>query len=358
MRRRVLSIGLALLGAVWVAALLNAQAPAQPQAPATPVSFSRDILPVMEASCLACHGADTQLGRLDLRTRESALTGGARGAAIVPGNAEQSRLYRFVAGLERHRMPMSGDAAHAGADRRVQEVDRPGRELGWRRPQRRPPAPRPPARRARAMEITAEQRNYWAFKLPVQAPLPVVADKDLTNPIDRFLEKARVERGLKAAPRADRFTLVRRAYLDLLGLPPTPAQVAAFMADQTPQALGAPDRHAARLAALRRALRPALARRGALRRLRRLRVRRPSAQRVALSRLRDQVVQRGQAVQPVPHRADRRRRDGLEDRRQADRHRVPAHGTARAVPREGQSRSAATTTSTRSSARSARARWG
>ena len=84
--------------------------------------------------------------------------------------------------------------------------------------------------------ITPEERNYWAFKLPVQAPPPVVANKDLINPIDRFLEKARADRGLKAAPRADRNTLVRRAYLDLLGLPPTPAEAAEFMADQSPDA--------------------------------------------------------------------------------------------------------------------------
>jgi hypothetical protein len=84
--------------------------------------------------------------------------------------------------------------------------------------------------------ITPDERNYWAFKLPVPAPLPVVDAKSLTNPIDRFLEKARQEHGLKAAPRADRYTLVRRAYLDLLGLPPTPSQVDAFMADRTPNA--------------------------------------------------------------------------------------------------------------------------
>ena len=86
-------VGLALLGAVWVAALLGAQIPA-PTASSTPVSFSREILPVIEANCLTCHGSSVQLGKLDLRTRESALAGGAHGAAIVPGNAEQSRLYR------------------------------------------------------------------------------------------------------------------------------------------------------------------------------------------------------------------------------------------------------------------------
>ena len=84
--------------------------------------------------------------------------------------------------------------------------------------------------------ITPEERSYWAFTLPAQAPLPRVDDPRLTNPIDRFLEAARRGRGLKAAPRADRYTLVRRAYLDLLGLPPTPAQVAAFVDDQSPGA--------------------------------------------------------------------------------------------------------------------------
>src|SRR5581483_11079799 len=84
--------------------------------------------------------------------------------------------------------------------------------------------------------ITPEERSYWAFKLPVQAPLPEVDDKALTNPIDRFLEQARRARGLKAAPPADRYTFVRRAYLDLLGLPPTPAQVDAFVADRSPNA--------------------------------------------------------------------------------------------------------------------------
>jgi uncharacterized protein DUF1553/uncharacterized protein DUF1549 len=84
-------------------------------------------------------------------------------------------------------------------------------------------------------EITPEERNYWAFKLPVQAALPAV-DARFTNPIDRFLEAARQQHGLHAAPRADRHTLVRRAYLDLLGLPPTPAQADAFVNDRSPDA--------------------------------------------------------------------------------------------------------------------------
>src|SRR5206468_11247537 len=85
------------------------------------------------------------------------------------------------------------------------------------------------------MPITPEQRSYWAFKKPVRHPVPVVA-AELRNPIDRFLEQRRVEKGLKGAPRADRVTLVRRAYLDLIGLPPTPAQTSEFLADTAPHA--------------------------------------------------------------------------------------------------------------------------
>ncbi len=235
MRQRVLSMGAAMLGAASVVALLDAQAPAQtPAAQPAPVSFARDIFPVVEARCLSCHGADIQLAALDLRTRESALRGGARGPALVPGNAEQSRLYRFVAGLEAVKMPMEGPPLTPDQIAAVKIwIDQGAR---WETPA----AAANPAVNSLAalerMDITPEQRSYWAFTLPAQAPLPVVANKDLTNPIDRFLERARVDRGLKAAPRADRLTLVRRAYLDLLGLLPTPAEVSAFMADETPQA--------------------------------------------------------------------------------------------------------------------------
>ena len=78
-------------------------------------------------------------------------------------------------------------------------------------------------------------RNYWAFKLPVQAPVPTVSIRS-DNPIDRFLEQTRQGKGLKAAPRAGRLTLLRRAYLDLIGLPPSPAETAAFLADNAPDA--------------------------------------------------------------------------------------------------------------------------
>jgi hypothetical protein len=175
-----------------------------------------------------------QLSKLDLRTLEAALKGGEKGAAIIPGKSSESRLYRRVAGLEKPAMPMDAtltgeqisaiknwidQGAHwdAGVDARPQPVD-------------------PSALAAlENMEIPPEARNYWAFKLPVQAPLPNVLP-GLNNPIDRFLEKTRQDKGLKAAPQAGRLTLLRRAYLDLIGLPPSPAEAAAFLSDKAPDA--------------------------------------------------------------------------------------------------------------------------
>ena len=85
------------------------------------------------------------------------------------------------------------------------------------------------------VQLPPGARDYWAFKLPVQAPVPTVA-RAFSNPIDRFLEKARQEKGLKAAPKADRLTLLRRAYMDLIGLPPKPEEIDAFMKDTAPGA--------------------------------------------------------------------------------------------------------------------------
>src|SRR6266540_1560139 len=81
---------------------------------------------------------------------------------------------------------------------------------------------------------SAAARNYWAFKLPVRAPVPDAARFE--HPIDRFLEQVRRDKGLEPAPRAARLTLLRRAYLDLIGLPPTPSQTAAYLADAAPDA--------------------------------------------------------------------------------------------------------------------------
>jgi hypothetical protein len=197
------------------------------------ISFARNVQPIFDASCASCHGDTAQLSRFDLRTRESALRGGARGSDIVPGSAESSRLYRRVAGLEQPSMPAQGTPLTSAQVAMVKQWIDEGAAWDAVAPSS---TANPAAARAALEErpITPEERNYWAFKLPVQAAPPAI--EGLRSPIDRFLERDRRAHGLKAAPRADRYTLVRRAYLDLLGLPPTPAQVEAFVNDASPDA--------------------------------------------------------------------------------------------------------------------------
>ena len=112
MFRPVVSIALAAAVTGSAVALLRGQAPAT--APA-PVTFARDIRPILEKSCWSCHSADLQLAELDLSTREAALKGGAHGTALVPGSADRSKLYRMAAGLDQPKMPMEGDPAAPGA---------------------------------------------------------------------------------------------------------------------------------------------------------------------------------------------------------------------------------------------------
>jgi hypothetical protein len=191
------------------------------------VSFTDNIRPIFERSCWNCHGAASQLSGLDLRTRDTALSGGARGPAVVPGRGEESRLYRVLAGLDNPKMPMGGgavteaeiaavrtwidDGAHwdAGGATTADEV----------------------VASLEHAELPFGARDYWAFKLPEKATVP--ASDTYQHPVDRFLEVARRDAGVAVAPPADALTRLRRAYLDLIGLPPSPAQIDAFLADNT-----------------------------------------------------------------------------------------------------------------------------
>ncbi len=199
-----------------------------------PVSFARDIRPIVQGTCATCHG-ELQVSGLDLRTRESALKGGDHGAAIVPGRADQSRLYRRIAGLEQPAMPLKGGKLTAAQIAAVKEWIDQGAHWDAAIETIAAPADRAATLAAlEHLEIPAAARDYWAFKTPVQAPVPAVSH--FQHPIDRFLDQARQERGLTRAPRADRLTLLRRASLDLIGLPPTLTETAAFVADTAPGA--------------------------------------------------------------------------------------------------------------------------
>ena len=211
----------AALGVVALASVLASPIKAQSQT----VTFTDHIRPIMERSCWNCHGEAAQLSNLDLRTREAAIEGGTKGPAIVPGRAEDSRLYRVVAGLDSPSMPMSGDPLSADEVAAVRAWIDGGAH--W------DAGGTTTAADALSVfeksELPPGARDYWAFQLPRQAPVPTSTTFD--HPVDRFLEAARQEAGVTAAPRADPLTRVRRAYLDLTGLPPTPAQIDEFLSD-------------------------------------------------------------------------------------------------------------------------------
>jgi len=233
LRRTAVALAKAVIAAfgAWGLALLVSAVPLSGAQEA--ISFSKTIQPVLRESCLTCHG-DLKMSGLDLRTREGALRGGNNGAAIVPGGADQSRLYRRVAGLEQPAMPLDGTLTPQQIGAIKAWIDQGAHWDLASDSTAADPAPNAVARLENA-EIPASARDYWAFKLPVQVSLPG-APVRFQHPIDRFLEQTRRSNGLVAAPRAAPLTLLRRAYLDLIGLPPTPAQTGAFLADDRPDA--------------------------------------------------------------------------------------------------------------------------
>jgi hypothetical protein len=202
-----------------------------------PAVSSQEILPILKQKCFQCHGEALQMSNLDLRTRETMLKGGEKGPALVAGDASASRIYRRVAGLEQPPMPMAPLPALTPQEVALLKdwIDQGAR---WS-PEHPVAAPPKPGYGSDYKEkpITAEDRKWWAFQKPVRHPIPQVADARWSaNPLDAFLAKARDQKGLTAAPQADRATLIRRAYLDLIGLLPTPAEVDAFVKDPSPRA--------------------------------------------------------------------------------------------------------------------------
>lgn len=180
-----------------------------------PVDFQKEIRPILSDNCFNCHGPDEQSRKAGLRLdlREAALKGGKSGApAIVPGNAEES-------------------------------------DLIWRIADDDPNAAMPPAKTGKKLtpkqvellrawiDGGASYEGHWAFTPPKRPEVPAVKDSAwVRNPIDAFI-LARLEReGLHPSPEASKETLLRRLSLDLIGLPPTPEEVDAFLADESPDA--------------------------------------------------------------------------------------------------------------------------
>ncbi len=187
-------------------------------------SFEADVLPILAEHCQGCHGADTREADLDLRSLAGMLRGGANGPAIQRGHPDASILLDLIG---RGEMPPAGEKPLSGAQ--VALVSR-WVEAGA-------PADESVAEQLPSSRVSQEDRRFWAFTRPVKAPLPPLRDgARVRTPLDAFLLARLEAQGLAFSPEADRTTLIRRAYFDLIGLPPTPAEVAAFAADSRPDA--------------------------------------------------------------------------------------------------------------------------
>ena len=188
-------------------------------------TFQHDVLPLMAKRCLACHGAAQPVtAALDLRTLSGVMAGGASGPAVVPGNPDSSRLWIMV---RDGKMPMGGAPLTDSEKQLLRE---------WIEKGQFPSAQQALAEK-RGEKINDKARQWWSFRKPVKPPVPTVRHgSKVRTPIDAFVEQKLEEKKWTLGPEADKRTLVRRAYFDLLGLPPTPEQVRDFLADAKPDA--------------------------------------------------------------------------------------------------------------------------
>ena len=203
----------------------------------------KDVLPILETNCFQCHGEELKMANLDLRTREDMLKGGDKGPSLVPGKAEQSLLYMRVTGHSKPQMPMAPLPPLSEHEMLVLKnwIDQGATwgEATTARADTQAPGDKANASYLEYKErvITDEMRQWWAFKKPVRHATPEVNDSRWSaNPIDGFVRARMDANGLTPAPQADRITLIRRVYLDLIGLLPTPEEVDAFVNDPSPLA--------------------------------------------------------------------------------------------------------------------------
>lgn len=192
--------------------------------------FEKQIRPLLVARCQSCHGDKKQEGNLRLTSRESLLRGGDSGPAVVPGKPEMSLLIKAVGYVDSPKMPPTEKLPDAEIEKLQQWV-----AMGalWPEPSTSSGGGEPSG----GFTVSPKQREWWAFQAVRDVALPVVHQTQWPrNEVDQFILAAMESHGLSPAPPADRRTWLRRVTFDLTGLPPTPAEVDAFNADDTDQA--------------------------------------------------------------------------------------------------------------------------
>ncbi|TXT25004.1 MAG: hypothetical protein FD138_3006, partial [Planctomycetota bacterium] len=194
------------------------------------VDFAKHIQPLLAKKCVSCHGPEKQKAGLRLDRKSAAFKGGDDlGAAIVPGKSRESPLFRVVAGLEEGlEMPAEGEKLTAAESELLKRWIDGGAK--W------------PDDGRDEVDVA---KSHWAFRPLVRPALPTsrisnlrseISNFKFQNPIDAFILTRLEHEGLKPSPEADRATLIRRLKFDLLGLPPSPVEVAEFVAAPEPDA--------------------------------------------------------------------------------------------------------------------------
>ena len=194
-----------------VAAAAGVAGRAQEKPAAQPLSFNRDIRPILSNNCFACHGPDEKQRetKFHFDTKEGAF---AEDGIIVPGSAVKSVLVKKITEPDpAERMPPP-DSGHALTDKQIELLRR------W-------------------IDEGAKWDTHWAYASPARPEPPVPGQHSwVSNPIDQFILSRLEREGMRPAPEADKVTLLRRVTYDLTGLPPTPAEIDAFLADKSPNA--------------------------------------------------------------------------------------------------------------------------
>ena len=212
--------------AILLAAIATPPASVRAQTAIEPPRFEEDIAPVLKAHCVKCHNGDDPQGGLDLTSLDSLVKGSDEGPVVINGSAEKSVLLKKIAARQmpppKEKDPLS--------EEQVALIRR------WIESRPLPHDPQGDSPSA-APAVSDEDRQFWAFCPPVSPPLPQVrAQHRVRTPIDSFLLARLEAKGLTFSRDASRTTLLRRAFLDLVGLPPSPDQIDAFLADEHPEA--------------------------------------------------------------------------------------------------------------------------
>jgi mono/diheme cytochrome c family protein len=187
--------------------------------------FRKEVAPLLQEHCVKCHGGEKTKGEFDLATREGLLRGGKEGEAVKPFDSKASWLMKLIRHEDDPEMPSKKPKL---PDEVIAKI---ATWIDLGAPYDAPliAGKQPPRDRS---QVTDEDRKWWAFQPLVRIAPPGNA----TNPIDAFLAKAAKQKQLALNQQAEPATLVRRAFLDIVGTPPTPEEVASFATNPSPDA--------------------------------------------------------------------------------------------------------------------------